>query len=349
VATDERAIAEQLRKRFLERLPDAAPAWDRAPAQTAVLGRAVDVPVHYTETTGAYMAAYFGPGCEEYVDLSVSFASGPHQIAYWPLQALRREGVWSFHSSGVPVLPPLYARDASERQRKAVGASALAALRGLAGELGAAPVTTSESTRGGVVSEWLREALEAAKGCATEVELWVDLSWTMDEIRANLRKSYKSLVNQAAGLWKAEVLGTTLERERFDAFKRLHFEVAGRATRSDESWDEQYRAVQAGESFLVLLSDGAGALVGGGLFLTSRTQGLYGVAAYRRELFDKPIGHLVQWEAIRHMREAGLQWYKIGDRPYPFQTPPPTPKELSIAEFKEGFATHRFPRIKVTL
>jgi hypothetical protein len=44
------------------------------------------------------------------------------------------------------------------------------------------------------------------------------------------------------------------------------------------------------------------------------------------------------------MKKRGLRWHKIGLRPYSSEVPSPTEKELSIGEFKQGFATHLFPR-----
>lgn len=89
-------------------------------------------------------------------------------------------------------------------------------------------------------------------------------------------------------------------------------------------------------------------MVGGGFFQVTRDEGVYAVAAYDRALFDKPLGHAVQYRAVEEMKNRGIRWYKIGARPYPGDQPPPSAKELRIAEFKQGFASHIFPCYRLT-
>lgn len=84
-------------------------------------------------------------------------------------------------------------------------------------------------------------------------------------------------------------------------------------------------------------------MVGGGLFSFTSDEGLYVVGAYDRSLFDKPLGHVVQYRAIEELKKRDVKWYKIGTRPYSSNAPTPTDKEISIAKFKQGFASHVFP------
>ena len=83
-------------------------------------------------------------------------------------------------------------------------------------------------------------------------------------------------------------------------------------------------------------------MIGGGLFSVSRDEGSYSVGVYDRSLFDKPVSHLVQWEAIKHMKAVGLKWYYIGQRFYSGDIVQPTAKEMEISYFKEGFSSNVF-------
>ena len=74
----------------------------------------------------------------------------------------------------------------------------------------------------------------------------------------------------------------------------------------------------------------------------------HAVAAYDRTLFDKPLGHVVQYRAIEEMKKRNISWYKIGVRPYGSDNPKPTEKEISIGEFKAGFSSHCFPHYRLT-
>ena len=88
----------------------------------------------------------------------------------------------------------------------------------------------------------------------------------------------------------------------------MHLEEAGRQTRSDESWDIQRNQILNDEAFLVTVRDEKD-LVGGGFFTHTRDIGMYSVGAYKRNLFDKPIGHAVQMTAIEKLKEIGCSSY----------------------------------------
>lgn len=186
------------------------------------------------------------------------------------------------------------------------------------------------------------QSLNAGASSRVSHELYVDLRKPICEIRASFRKSYKSLVNCGLRLWSVEVLESD-DSQIWADFKALHFQAAERKTRSEESWSVQHKMLREGEAFLIHLRDPSGKMVGAGFFEFTHDEGGYSVAAYKRELFDKPLGHVVQMRAIEEFQKRGLRWYKIGARPYAHDIPRPTEKEISIAQFKQGFATHCFP------
>jgi lipid II:glycine glycyltransferase (peptidoglycan interpeptide bridge formation enzyme) len=68
------------------------------------------------------------------------------------------------------------------------------------------------------------------------------------------------------------------------------------------------------------------------------------VGVYKRELFNKPLGHAVQMKAIEVLKKRGICWYEIGQKHLKIDKIPATDKELSISHFKEGFATHVIAR-----
>ena len=178
--------------------------------------------------------------------------------------------------------------------------------------------------------------------------MFVDLGRTLAEIRSGFRKSYKGLINSGLKLWQSGISEGGGCENTWDEFRELHQRTAGRITRSSESWDSQRAQVECGKGFLVWLRDPAGKMVGGGFFNFTAHECVYAVAAYERELFDKPLGHVVQFRAIEEMLKKGIRWYKLGARPYPTDLPAPSEKEISIGHFKEGFASDCFPVFKLT-
>lgn len=66
-------------------------------------------------------------------------------------------------------------------------------------------------------------------------------------------------------------------------------------TRTHETLDFLYSMLAAGRALLVGLCDPKDqALVGAGYFQHTRDEAMYSAAAYNRELFDKPLSHVVQ-------------------------------------------------------
>jgi len=167
----------------------------------------------------------------------------------------------------------------------------------------------------------------------------IDLSNEEAYLKAQLRKSYGSLVNWGIRELNPVVVGKdNVTWEMVEEFRQLHIREAGRETRSEASWKRQYEMVQAGEAFLVFgrLEE---QLVSAGLFICSDTTCFYGVSASRRDLFEKPLFHSLMWVAIRYAKKNKCQYFDVGEQHYPNhpQSIRPTRKELGISEFKAGF------------
>jgi hypothetical protein len=170
-----------------------------------------------------------------------------------------------------------------------------------------------------------------------EIELipYIDLTQSFEEIRMNVRKSYKSLIN-----WGIKNLSIIMidqknpDKDKFDSFKNFHIKVAGRQTRSDLTWELQYTAILQNEAFLVLgYLDNK--LVSGSYILYGREQAYYGVAVHDRQLMAKnlSIGHAVLINAIEKAKELGLKEFCFGD----VNIKGIDKKVDNIAKYKRGF------------
>jgi len=178
----------------------------------------------------------------------------------------------------------------------------------------------------------------------------VDLTLPEENIRRETRKSYKSLINWGTKnldlrVWDS---GSTSEA-RMEEFQRLHVEVAGKETRSAETWAVQHRQVMAREAY-VIAGYLSGRLVTAALFLHNEVTCYYGVSASDRKLFDKPMAHAVIWLGISHAKLLGCRFFEVGEQLYPKQKHPvPSEKELGISKFKRGFGGETCARIHVSL
>lgn len=178
----------------------------------------------------------------------------------------------------------------------------------------------------------------------------IDLTAPEAQLRSRIRKSYKSLINWGAKNLKLRLLNhSNITAEAMEQFRLLHIEVAGRETRSLRSWELQLEMVRQTEAFVVL-GDLDGALVTAALFVHSPKFCYYGVSASKRELFEKPLGHIVLWTAILEAKKIGCRYFELGEQYFPNHgNPPPTPKELNISAFKKGFGGETAVRLEIQL
>lgn len=319
-----------------------------AAAWGEVAGRLAYLPVDYSPAMIDYQLAYWSGNGLPTHDISLVLMHDNRPCGIWPLSVTGDpEGNWRIGSSGGPVMPPLFVSGLARKSTKSVTARCLVFLDNIAAQIGQDSIEIVEAYVGGAgLSEWHDCLMQSGGRAELRHDLFLDLSLSMAEIKSTFRKSYKALITSGAKLWKIQV-ATAADPELWDEFRLLHLAVAGRATRSAESWRFQHDAIASGDAFFVYLRDVEGRMVGGGLFHTTAHEGLYAIGAYDRSLFDKPLGHVVQYRAIEEMKCRGVRWYKLGVRYYPSETPAPSDKEMAISNFKQGFASHLFPRYVV--
>jgi hypothetical protein len=175
----------------------------------------------------------------------------------------------------------------------------------------------------------------------------IDLSGTEAELYSGIRKSYKSLVNWGKKNLFLRVLDDeSITPEDIESFRHLHFEASGRATRSRESWRVQYEMISNKEAFAVL-GDLDDELVTAALFPYSSKYCYYGVSASKRDLFSKPLSHVVMWKAIKNAKDLGCRFFELGPQYYPKQHPGATKKDFSISTFKHGFGGSTHVRLNI--
>ena len=279
----------------------------------------------YGRLTHRYYEAYFGPAQEPH-DAVVLRDGVP--VLFMPLSG--GEGKLSYF--GEP------ARTFAVPAATEPEAEAFAALRALLGAAAARfpSLWMVENARfGGTVQK--REQGEIAV---------TDLAATEAEIRSHLRKSYKSLVNW--GLRNLELSLIDRDNPDYAAFcemREFHRAVAGRATRSDQTWELQFEMIRAGESYAVL-GRLAGRLVAASLVSHGSRAAYYGVGIYDRALMadGKPVGHASVFRAILHARSLGLREFMLGE-----VTATGEQKADNIALFKKGFATRVLAESRVEI
>ena len=301
-------------------------------------------PVSYLSSAIDYQLAYQRGHGGDWEDISCILRQDNKDIAIWPLTISSCNGVAALNSQGQPVCPPIFAAECSANTKKKYTLKCFQIANEIAIKLGIDEwQSMSSCAESNGVSEWQIQAMSQGARCVVRHDLYVDLSLSLSDIKSRFRKSYRSLVTSGDRLWKVEILRAPGSITIWQEFRELHAEVAGRITRSLESWQIQHEAIQADEGFLVVLRDSENRMVGAGYFVHSTDEASYAVGAYDRNLFDKPLGHVVQFHAIQELQRRGCRWYRIGNRSFTGDFPSPSQKELSISYFKQGFCTHVYP------
>ncbi len=302
-------------------------------------------------TTLLFSQTYLESSGRKFYDLSLILRSDGRAVGLLPLSLEQIGQRWKLGSMGGVVTAPMFVPVLSPRTIKKICTRILNVLQQLVCDLSLDQLYTEQpnwplTDKITSCSEWHQLLMSVGATIQTRHDLFVDLSRDLASIRSTFRKSYRPLINIAVKTWQVSVMDAeNANAQAWDEFKQLHKQVAGRSTRSDNTWELLWRAICAREAFLVKLRNPADQrLVGAGYFRFTRDEGVYSIGAYDRSLFDKPLGHAVQQRAIEILKSLGVRWYLIGERCYSQSQYAPSAKEVAISEFKQGFSSHLFCR-----
>lgn len=306
-------------------------------------------PVRYRGSVLDYQLAYQRYGGGSWGDFSCVLRSNGRPVAIWPFIATTSRAGVDTSGPGLFVTPPFFVGDCSASIRKKFSAECLRITERVATQIGLVEwQSTVAFADQASIDEWQISAMGLGARCTVKHELYVDLRMPIAQIKSGLRKSFRSLVTSGERLWSVGILRAPGNSDIWNEFRLLHAEVAGQVTRSLESWQMLHATFATNEGFLVYLRDADNRMIGGGYFSCSTDECVYAVGAYDRTLFDKPLGHVVQFQAIKEMQLRGCRWYHIGTRMFPGDVPAPSQKELAISYFKQGFSSHVFPSFLLT-
>jgi FemAB family protein len=311
--------------------------WDKTIAECKY------IPYAYENASINYQLAYQQGICN-IVDLSSVLLWGGRAVGVWPNSCRILDRKAEFNSFGQPLFPPLLGVGCNDSIIKKINKICIEVSIEVWFELHQDIGATGESfanLQG--ITEWHLELVRRNFKPEVFYELYVNLSLPEDEIKRKFRSSYKSLINIDKYPWNYHIL-TSIDENIWNKFKALHYTVAGRETRSSETWKMHLNDIANSKGLLIALCNDAGEMDGAGFFNFSRDEGGYSVGVYKRELFSMPLGHLIQFKAIQELKSRGIKWYKIGPRSFKSDSTLPTDKELSIADFKHGFASHVYPK-----
>ena len=313
-----------------------------------VIYQAENVSVFYMEHYVNYQTAVFNYLSDSSKDISLILLHDKRPCGVWPLMfdVNDKEPIKSINNQyGGVVIPPQFIRNFPKKSQRKVIKKCINFLNKLIIACNKNCWRTNELSLNGDMGQWNQILLEmGAKLDKVNYEMFVDLSLPLKEIRSSIRKSFRPLVSSGLKNWNITVMDKYDEKS-WNKFIKLHKKVAGRITRSVESWNIQHEAIRSGDAFLVYVSSTKGDMVGGGYFDMSKDQCNYSVGTYDKKLSNHPLGHMVQYQAILTMKEKGKKIYYLGDRFYKEDLPLISKKRVDISYFQQGFSNQIFPRL----
>jgi hypothetical protein len=176
---------------------------------------------------------------------------------------------------------------------------------------------------------------------ATQV---LDLALEEQELLRDMRKGHRADITRASKLLQTEVLDHhTVTFERFEEYRHLHAKAAGRVTRPLETFQMMHDWIGQGLAILCRATL-KNRLVGAALISVFKDGAYYSSSCEDPEYNELPIGHILQWEAIRWLKRYGVRRYEIGLQVYSSQAHMTvSEKETKIAFFKRGFGGSSVP------
>ncbi len=295
-----------------------------------VLDNKENLPVNYSLESYEYQESYFFER-EDFDNYSKILVMKNKPIAVWPIFRLNKK----YTCYGGDLCMPYISNKVSLAVQKNLSKQVINSYFKLL--LADSPSSLRFEINNRFTSEALSVAYISGIQPIIGFEQWVNLNDPLDTIFSQIRKSYKSLINQSSRLFNINI-HTFVNCELWEKFKLFHFQQSGRSTRSVYTWEIQKQHVNSRRAILATVQDKDGSYLGFALFNFNEFGAVYAVAAYDREKFDLPIAHGIQWEAIKYFKENGLKEYLIGYLPS-FQEL--DSKQFNIARFKMGFGQTR--------
>lgn len=336
---DIRTKMEEKGYRLLDNLND----WN------GVLSKTRYVPYGYLYNTIKYYQAWMTCNYEEIVDVSHFIKLGKEVVGVWTLQVRFKNNKYYIGSNYTGIVEPLFISSISKNTKRKLLNECITLLSYITDVLNIKELLfVTENDKNG---NKLWHSILMEKGCelsGIEHILYTDTTLKLEDIWGNIRRRYKTYINNAKEIWKTQICDV-YDLSAFTKYKEFHHKIAGRITRNDETWEQQINALINKQAFLIFVFDKSDKLVGASFFFKTKDEAMYLSGAYDRKQFHLPVSHIVQYLAIEYCNKIGLKNYRIGERFYNSGYYKPSNKELTISEFKEGFATNVYTEFYLKL
>lgn len=168
-------------------------------------------------------------------------------------------------------------------------------------------------------------------------ESFINLNLSEEEILKGFSKGHKSELKKKSVFSYKVINCKNYIANLMLKMMELHKMVAGKQTRSLETWLENEKMIMENKGFLVcaLLKD---KIISYSFFFHDKLSGIYFSSCTDREYFSYAgITHNSIWCAIKYLKQIGCKYFSLGDVKTLYSKDNITEKEKNIERFKRSF------------
>lgn len=167
----------------------------------------------------------------------------------------------------------------------------------------------------------------------------VDLSLDKKDLWSNLRRRYKSQINNGKDKFNIHIIDyQNPDFETHEIYRKLHHKTAGRITRPIKTFDLQFDMLKEDNAVLIGLQD-RDKFVAFSYFIHHNKCAYYGSASDDPDyISDTPLEHYIIWTAIGYYKKRNFNFLELGWQQFgPQVFDHPNQKDINISFFKRGF------------
>ena len=259
-------------------------------------------------------------------------------VGFWPLTYIK--DIKKFTSYGANIINPLFEKNIDEKIEKNICINILKTLSELCAELNVKQFCTEENFHNHnlFITNWHSANLNYFPLVKIEYQIYTNLNLGYSKIKTLYRKSYKSLINKSKKKLEVKVLNIN-DNLKYSQFQKLHKFVSGKKTRSDKSWELNFKEINNLKSFLFYVENEKNKIIGGSIINCTNDEAYYAVGAYDKSYFKSfAVSHLIQDFIISFLCKKNFKWYNLGE--YDPDSYKNNKKLYDISKFKMGFGTN---------
>jgi hypothetical protein len=171
-------------------------------------------------------------------------------------------------------------------------------------------------------------------GYSKLIDLGKEENQILDSMSQACRQNIKKTLNNQN--IKIEIINNfNISPAIINYFKKMHLEVSGRSTRSDISWDIQYKLIMQNKGFIIK-TEYKNEIISMSYFIDNEFICTYGSSVTKREYFNISVNHSVIWTAILEAKKRKCSYFHIGEE---IINENYSLKEKSINSFKDLFGS----------